>query len=67
MRVMGELVSDDVLEWARDLAAMRRLFAGEPVKRYAPGGSAKILNFRLSCAAKSESQSIDQRDARTQG
>lgn len=29
---MGEVISDDVVEWARDLAAMRRLFAGEEAK-----------------------------------
>ena len=27
---MGEIVSEDVLDWARDLAALRKLFAGEP-------------------------------------
>lgn len=26
---MGEIISDDVIEWARDLAAIRRLLLGE--------------------------------------
>jgi hypothetical protein len=29
MTDMAEFVSEDVLDWARDLAAMRRLLAGE--------------------------------------
>ena len=42
---MGEVLSEDVLDWARDLAAINKLLAGEQIERSQPRGSAKILNF----------------------
>ena len=43
---MGELISADVLDWARDLAAMNKLSAGEQIRRSQPLGPAKVFNFR---------------------
>ena len=43
---MGELISVDVLDWARDLVAMNKLLAVEQIKRSRPLGPAKVFNFR---------------------
>lgn len=42
---MAEIVSEDVMDWARDLAAIRRLFAGEEFQRPPVCEPAVILQF----------------------
>lgn len=42
---MGEIISDDVVEWARDLAAIRRLFSGEGAQDLLVREPAAILPF----------------------
>ncbi len=42
---MAEIISDDVFEWARDLAAMRRLLAGEKLPNPDVPQSVTILPF----------------------
>ena len=42
---MGEFVSAEVIEWARDLAFLQTLLAGEPPAAQAP--HAEILAFPL--------------------
>ena len=42
---MGEIISDDVVEWARDLAAINSLFAGEEAQQPLVRTPATILVF----------------------
>ena len=42
---MAEIISDDVFEWARDLAAMMRLLAGEELSNPHVCEPAAILPF----------------------
>jgi hypothetical protein len=57
---MGEIVSSDVLEWARDLAVIRKLFAGEEITPSESPEPAIILQF----APRQRQQStVEQDDA----
>jgi hypothetical protein len=51
---MGEFVSDDVLDWARDLAALQMLLAGGSLEHPVDPGSATILSFAEGRASGSD-------------
>jgi hypothetical protein len=42
---MGEIVSEDMLDWARDLAAIQRLLRGEELDQPVEDGAVLTLNF----------------------
>jgi len=42
---MGEIVSEDMLDWARDLAAIQKLLAGEALEQPAGDGAVLTLDF----------------------
>jgi hypothetical protein len=42
---MGEIISEDMLDWARDLAAIQKLLAGEDLERPAGGGAVLTPDF----------------------
>ena len=42
---MAEIVSEDVMDWARDLAALQTLFAGEPFSNRPINKQAILLQF----------------------
>ncbi len=60
---MGEFVSEDVLDWARDLAAIARLFAGESVRHNHPLRSAKIFDLSMLRDARHGCEPVDQLDS----
>jgi hypothetical protein len=50
MTRMGEIVSEEVLDWARDLAAIHRLLAGERLEGAAATGLVISPSFGASRA-----------------
>jgi hypothetical protein len=45
---MGEILSEDVLDWARDLAAIQKLLAGQPLDQ--PTGEGAVLTPQFGAA-----------------
>jgi len=45
---MGEIVSEDMLDWARDLAAIQKLLAGEELEGPVGDGSVLTPDFGAS-------------------
>ena len=47
---MGEIVSEDMLDWARDLAAIQKLLAGEALEQPVEDGAVLTPNFGVARA-----------------